>query len=181
MKKAATLYMIGERIKRIKLIILALISVILGVILGVLLNSKLISIIASVILMLLTMIITRKYYWIISQHGIFTPLNFGMFNYLIVMFQYMFIGEDKSDIVFIHYKTINYLNLLSHLKGIEIQVIWENHRLVSIVIDEDVYNQDLINSINYIKRKGIDVKNLNVLENIEIKNKNKLKIYKKKF
>lgn len=54
---------------------------------------------------------TRKYYWIISNQGIYTPLNFGIKNYLIIMLKYLLCGDDTGNIVFVNYRTIAYLNL----------------------------------------------------------------------
>lgn len=97
------------------------------------------------------------------------------------MIKYIILGDDTSNLVFMNYREISYVNLLLKADGLGIQIICKDNSLVSIVILEEFFNQDLINSIYYIKRKGIKIKNLSILENIRFDiYKDELVIQKKK-
>ena len=85
MKNTPEIYLIGQRIKRKILMIMILISVLLGVIVGNECKSLIFGLFLSVVLAFFQIVMTRKYYWIISNQGIYTPLNFGIKNYLIIM------------------------------------------------------------------------------------------------
>lgn len=181
MKRHVELYLIGTRIKRLTVLLIALFSVICGIVLNIFFKSIIIGITFGTIFWILAVIVTRKYYWIISNNGIYTPLNFGIIKYIFIIIKYTLIGVDTDDIVFINYKTIAYLNLINKAKELSIQIVRKEGEFISIVISKETINQDLLNSINYIKRKGIKIKNIQCLDNIKIKNEGELiikKIYK---
>ena len=84
MKNTPEIYLIGQRIKRKILMIMILISVLLGVIVGNECKSLIFWLIFKCSISIFQIVMTRKYYWIISNQGIYTPLNFGikkLFNY----------------------------------------------------------------------------------------------------
>ena len=181
MKRHVELYLIGTRIKRLTVLLIALFSVICGIVLNIFFKSIIIGITFGTIFWILAVIVTRKYYWVISNNGIYTPLNFGIIKYIFIIIKYTLIGVDTDDIVFINYKTIAYLNLINKAKELSIQIVRKEGEFISIVISKETINQDLLNSINYIKRKGIKIKNIQCLDNIKIKNEGELiikKIYK---
>ena len=179
MKRNAELYLIGVRIKRLTIIVLVLSSIVCGIILGVFFNSMIMATTFALIFCLIIIIVTRRYYWIISSNGIYTPLNFGIIKYIFIIIKYILIGDDTSSIVFVNYKTIAYLNLIIKDNGLGIQIVQKEGKLISIVISKEIFNQDLLNSINYIKRKGIKIKNYQCLDKIVIKNRGELIINKK--
>ena len=111
MKNTPEIYLIGQRIKRKILMIIIIISVLLGVIIGNACKSLVFGLVLSVVLAFFQIIMTKKYYWIISNQGIYTPLNFGIKKYLIIMLKYLLCGDDTGNIVFVNYRTIAYLNL----------------------------------------------------------------------
>ena len=86
MKNTPEIYLIGQRIKRKILMIIIIISVLLGVIIGNACKSLVFGLVLSVVLAFFQIIMTKKYYWIISNQGIYTPLNFGIKKYLIIIF-----------------------------------------------------------------------------------------------
>ncbi|MCI9094165.1 MAG: hypothetical protein HFF36_10355 [Coprobacillus sp.] len=181
MKKGIQIYLIGKRIQRVKLILFISFGITTGTLIGIIINSLIIAIISGIFFGLGSILITREYYWIISNNGVYTPLNFGIIKYLIVMIKYIILGDDTSNLVFMNYREISYVNLLLKADGLGIQIICKDNSLVSIVILEEFFNQDLINSIYYIKRKGIKIKNLSILENIRFDiYKDELVIQKKK-
>ena len=169
MKNTPEIYLIGQRIKRKILMIMILISVLLGVIVGNECKSLIFGLFLSVVLAFFQIVMTRKYYWIISNQGIYTPLNFGIKNYLIIMLKYLLCGDDTGNIVFVNYRTIAYLNLFERKNKLWVQIIRKNGDFISITIESKFFNQDLVNAVIYIKRKGIVINGLEVLK--EIKNK----------
>lgn len=168
MKNTPEIYLIGQRIKRKILMIIIIISVLLGVIIGNACKSLVFGLVLSVVLAFFQIIMTKKYYWIISNQGIYTPLNFGIKKYLIIMLKYLLCGDDTGNIVFVNYRTIAYLNLFKKDK-LRIQIIQKNGDFISITIKSKFFNQDLINAIIYIKRKGIVINDLEVLTIIKNK------------
>ena len=157
MKNTPEIYLIGQRIKRKILMIMILISVLLGVIVGNECKSLIFGLFLSVVLAFFQIVMTRKYYWIISNQGIYTPLNFGL------------CGDDTGNIVFVNYRTIAYLNLFERKNKLWIQIIRKNGDFISITIESKFFNQDLVNAVIYIKRKGIVINGLEVLTIIKNK------------
>lgn len=49
-------------------------------------------------------------------------------------------------------------------EGLGIQVVKNDNQFFSIVLKSELFNQDLINSIQYIKRKGVKIKQLDILD-----------------
>lgn len=169
MKNTPEIYLIGQRIKRKILMIIIIISVLLGVIIGNACKSLVFGLVLSVVLAFFQIIMTKKFYWIISNQGIYTPLNFGIKKYLIIMLKYLLCGDDTGNIVFVNYRTIAYLNLFKKKDKLRIQIIQKNGDFISITIKSKFFNQDLINAIIYIKRKGIVINDLEVLTIIKNK------------
>lgn len=169
MKNTSEIYLIGQRIKRKILMIMILISVLLGVIVGNECKSLIFGLFLSVVLAFFQIVMTRKYYWIISNQGIYTPLNFGIKNYLIIMLKYLLCGDDTGNIVFVNYRTIAYLNLFERKNKLWVQIIRKNGDFISITIESKFFNQDLVNAVIYIKRKGIVINGLEVLTIIKNK------------
>lgn len=174
------LYLIGERMKKTKLLTYLLLGIVIGCSLGIVVHSILLGIIGGIFFGILFIILSRKFYWIISNNGIYTPLNFGILNYLYIVFKYILLNDDKDDIVFIHYRQIAYINLIEKVKAMGIQIVKKDHELISIVLKEELFNQDLLNSIEYIQRKGVEVKHKDILKKIYITSHEELKIKKLK-
>lgn len=172
------LYLIGERMKKAKLVSYFLLGIFVGIVFGIILHSFFVGVIGSIVFGIAFIIISRKFYWIISNNGIYTPLNFGILNYLYIVFKYILLDDDKDDIVFIHYRQIAYVNLIEKIKALGIQIVKKDNELISIVLKEELFNQDLLNSIEYIQRKGIEVRNKDVLKHIHITCHEELKIKK---
>lgn len=178
MKKNTQIYLIGEKNERIKLILFLFLGVITGCIIGNLMNSTTISILSSLLFVIVLIILSRKYYWIISNKGIYTPLNFGIVRYVIIVLKYIFIGDDTSELVFLNYRRIALLNLLLKSNGLGIQIIKKDREMISIIIKEELFNQDLINSIKYIRQKGININNYDIINSIKVESNGELKINK---
>lgn len=178
MRKKSELYLIGERVKRFKIIILIILGVVTGIIMGFIFESVMIGSIISIIFGFVFIIITRRYYWIICSSGIYTPLNFGIIKYILVTLKYIFVGNDTSELVFVNYRMISALNLLLKSSGLGLQIIKKDEKMIFMLVKKELFNQDLINSIKYIKRKGIDIKNYEIINKINMENNGQLKIKK---
>ena len=152
MKNTPEIYLIGQRIKRKILMITILISVLLGVIIGNACQSLIFGLFLSVVLAFFQIIMTKKYYWIISNQGIYTPLNFGIKKYLIIMLKYLLCGDDTGNIVFVNYRTIAYLNLFEKKGKLRIQIIQKNGDFISID------PKTTITDSGFIKSRHIDDK-----------------------
>lgn len=170
--KKVELYLIGERIKRSTILIFIFFSIIFGLLLVLFTNSIIIGICSSIMFLITILMITRKDYWIVSNNGVYTPTSYGVIRYLVIIIKYALLGNDTDDLIFINYKTIKYINLIDKLDGLGIQIISTNNKLISITINKNIFNQDLLNSIGYIQKKGVKIHNLEYLDKIEI-NKNK--------
>lgn len=165
--KKAEIYLIGERINRIVLIMQIVIGMVIGSIIGYISGKVIFAILFIPLIVSLLIIITKKLYWIISNNGIYTPWNFGIVKYIIVMIEYAIFGNDKDNLVFIDYRDIKYLNLLDKNEGLGIQVVKNDNQFFSIILKSELFNQDLINSIQYIKRKGVKIKQLDILDKVK--------------
>lgn len=165
--KNAEIYLIGERINRVLLILQIIMSVVIGSIVGYISRNIIFAILIIILISSLLVVLTKKLYWVISNNGIYTPWNFGIFRYIIVMFEYALFGNDKDNLVFIDYVDIEYLNLLDRNDGLGIQIVKKDSKFFSIVLKKELFNQDLINSIQYIKRKGIKIKQLDILNKVK--------------
>lgn len=164
------LFVIGKRINRKKIICINLIGIFLGIALGIYLNSLIISFLGGTFASIILIFIFKSYYWVITPNGIFTPVNKGFFKYLLIVYQYMFLNEDKNTLIFIKYKDIKKLMLFLNNNCLKIQVFLKNNTNIVLNILKTEFNLDLINAINYINNKGIKVNNIDVLKKIVIKN-----------
>ena len=91
---------------------------------------------------------TKKYYWIISNQGYIYSIKFWNKNYLIIMLKYLLCGDDTGNIVFVNYRTIAYLNLFLKRKNkLWVQIIRKNGDFISITIESEIFNQDLVNAV----------------------------------
>ena len=169
MKSIPELYVIGKRITRKKIIIMLMMCIALGVVITLIMHSIILGSICVVLATIISIYITRNIYWIVSNNGIYTPMNFGLFKYFIVMSKYLFVGDEKSKIIFIDYRKIKYLQLISEKIDYEIKNIIIKNDFICIKIDKKYFNQDLIDSILYIKRKGVNINNIELLEKINIR------------
>lgn len=52
-------------------------------------------------------------------------------------------------------------------EGLGIQVVKNDNQFFSIILKSELFNQDLINSIQYIKRKGVKIKQLDILDKVK--------------
>lgn len=166
MTHSVEMYLIGKRISRQKLIFLFLIDVLIGGLIGFYFQSIMITLLCIVFCHLLTIILTKKEYWIICTNGVFVPFYKGWIIYTIIIYRYLLKGDEQNSFIFISYRHFHHMQLQYNHDILQITLYTKDQQTLDIQITSQNFNQDLINAINYIRKKGILVENIQLLEHV---------------
>lgn len=168
----AELFLIGKRMDKKHIVFLFIISILCGCLLGVRLQSLLIAIFGSIILNFIVIILLRDYYWIVTPDGLYTLSSSNILKYIFAIYQYILTGDEKSQLIFINYRDIDNIDLILDIdiNFLELIIYTKKGSKINLKTDKKEFNQDLINAVYYMKKKGVVIHNIDLLDIFDKKN-----------